>query len=612
MDRRKSVASLIVTGMKAAYALIGIQQYGLRRTVWRAASVATGDETLAGNSDARDWLTRRVVSVLGEEFGAEHASEEAAMVTFATKPEFGDFQCNAALALAQKVGEKPRTIAERLRSRLAAGADYFEFEVAGPGFLNAKLTDTFLATMVETLAEDAEVAKARTVQKVVVDYSSPNVAKDMHVGHLRSTVIGDAIANALESRGHSVIRQNHIGDWGTQFGMLIEHLQDQEEQASDQKLSNLVAFYKAAKQRFDTDEAFKARARARVVELQSGTNETTTRLWQDICEASRLEFAQVYDRLGISTELEERGESTYNDFLADIVEHLQRVGLAVESEGALIVTDDNDPDGPPLIVKKSDGGYNYATTDLAAARYRARELGADRVLYVTDAGQALHFRQVFRVAKRSGLVPEDVSLEHIPFGLVQGEDGKKFKTRAGDTVKLKDLLDEAERRAQLVAEDGIDFAAIGIGAVKYADLSLNRESNYKFSFDKMLALNGNTAPYMLYSMARISGISRQMLGQQPPQRHDLTFTEIQERNLARMLALLSPIVAEVDKDLKPNVLCDYLFNLAQSFNRFYEACPVKQAPTPQIAYTRICLCNATKHALHLGLTILGIKVLDRL
>lgn len=545
--------------------------------------------TLVGGGDAREWLSGRVATVLAEE-----EWEGESMVTFATKPEFGDFQCNAALPLAKKLGEKPRVLAERLVERLAS--PYFTLEVAGPGFVNAKMTEDYLASTVSALAREY-VAKTERPQRVVVDYSSPNIAKEMHVGHLRSTVIGDCLANLLEIRGHSVTRQNHVGDWGTQFGMLIAHLDGR----GYDSLSDLVKFYKESKKRFDEDEEFKNEARRRVVMLQSG-DEETIETWRSICEASRREFDAVYERLGVS--IEEKGESAYNDRLSKIVEHLQEIDLAQESEGALVVGN--------LIVKKSDGGYNYATTDLAAASYRYEELGAERILYVTDSGQASHFKQVFQVAHDANLVPPTVSLEHVPFGVVQGEDGKKFKTRSGDTVKLKDLLDEAEERAAAVAgNEDIDYKAIGIGAVKYADLSLNRESNYKFSFDKMLALSGNTAPYMLYSYARINGIIQKAGGGEFIS-DEVVFTEEEEKTLARVLARFSPVLAELERDLRPNVLCDFLFDTSQAFNRFYEQCPVNQAPTPEIKNTRITLCLATRHILRQGLEILGIRVIEKM
>ena len=440
-------------------------------------------------------------------------------------------------------------------------------------------------------------------KKVVVDFSSPNIAKEMHVGHLRSTIIGDTLSNVLTFAGHDVLRLNHVGDWGTQFGMLVEHLRDEYPEAllnnnnQDVDLGDLVTLYKAAKKRFDVDEEFKVRAREGVVKLQAGDAESLA-AWESLCRASRVEYQKIYDRLNI-VGLHERGESFYNPFLEGVVTELQNLGLAVESEGATAVFLEGyaNRDGSPLpmLVRKSDGGFNYATTDLAAVRHRVQfdpnEGGekADRVLYVTDAGQSQHFEMVFAAAKKAGFVPDTVSLEHVPFGLVQGEDGKKFATRSGDTVKLKDLLDEAVRIAgediksrmadhpgESELTDALSDVAktVGIGAVKYADLSMNRESNYKFSYGRMLSLNGNTAPYMLYAYARICGIVRKATGQSeenkiiwPEAASTILITHDSEKQLVRNLVKLPDILSEVEMELYPNRLCDYLFETSQKFNQ---------------------------------------------
>lgn len=440
-------------------------------------------------------------------------------------------------------------------------------------------------------------------KKVVVDFSSPNIAKEMHVGHLRSTIIGDTLSNVLTFAGHDVLRLNHVGDWGTQFGMLVEHLRDEYPEAllnnnnQDVDLGDLVTLYKAAKKRFDVDEEFKVRAREGVVKLQAGDAESLA-AWESLCRASRVEYQKIYDRLNI-VGLHERGESFYNPYLEGVVTELQNLGLAVESEGATAVFLEGyaNRDGSPLpmLVRKSDGGFNYATTDLAAVRHRVQfdpnEGGekADRVLYVTDAGQSQHFDMVFAAAKKAGFVPDTVSLEHVPFGLVQGEDGKKFATRSGDTVKLKDLLDEAVRIAgediksrmadhpgESELTDALSDVAktVGIGAVKYADLSMNRESNYKFSYGRMLSLNGNTAPYMLYAYARICGIVRKATGQSeenkiiwPEAASTILITHDSEKQLVRNLVKLPDILSEVEMELYPNRLCDYLFETSQKFNQ---------------------------------------------
>eukprot|EP00544_Gedaniella_sp_CCMP2646_P007131 CAMPEP_0202484444 /NCGR_PEP_ID=MMETSP1361-20130828/3524_1 /ASSEMBLY_ACC=CAM_ASM_000849 /TAXON_ID=210615 /ORGANISM="Staurosira complex sp., Strain CCMP2646" /LENGTH=688 /DNA_ID=CAMNT_0049113095 /DNA_START=26 /DNA_END=2088 /DNA_ORIENTATION=+ len=555
-----------------------------------------------------------------------------AMVTPATKAEFGDYQVNAAMGLAKSVGMNPRECAQKIVDGLMPkiGDIMEEPEIAGPGFINLRFKEDYLTSAVGQMASDANgrlgIPPTSNKQKIVVDFSSPNIAKEMHVGHLRSTIIGDTLSSVLEFAGHNIVRLNHVGDWGTQFGMLVEHLRDEYPIALDKSKSNevdlgdLVLLYKAAKKRFDDDEEFKKRAREGVVKLQSGNPEELA-AWEALCAASRKEFQKIYDLLNIKG-LEERGESFYNPFLNDVVEDLEKQGLAVESEGATAVFLDGftNRDGSPLpmLIRKSDGGFNYATTDLAAIRHRvlvpASENGeeANRVLYVTDAGQAQHFEMVFQAAKLAGFVPENASLEHVPFGLVQGEDGKKFATRSGDTVKLKDLLNEAVRIAgndiQSRSEDpeaelseAVQKVAeiVGIGAVKYADLSMNRESNYRFSYDRMLSLNGNTAPYMLYAYARICGIVRKATGQddsellQWPEASEILITHESELELIRNLVKLPDILNEVERDLYPNRMCDYLFETSQKFNQFYENCSVNNAETLELKASRLSLCMAT-------------------
>jgi len=454
----------------------------------------------------------------------------------------------------------------------------------------------------------------------------------MHVGHLRSTIIGDSIARILEFQGHDVLRLNHVGDWGTQFGMLITYLREVAPAALTQPdaidLGDLVAFYKQAKQRFDEDEAFKEASRQEVVHLQAGAEEAR-RAWTLLCHQSRREFQVIYDLLEIR--VTERGESFYNPLLPEVVADLEATGLLVADQGAKCVFVDGftNKDGSPLplIVQKTDGGYNYATTDLAAIRYRIQQDHSDRLLYVTDAGQANHFAQVFQVARRAGWIPDSVEIVHVPFGLVQGEDGKKLKTRSGETVRLRDLLDQAiaharrdlqtriEAEARTETPEFIDHVAqiVGISAVKYADLSQNRTSNYIFSYDKMLALQGNTAPYLLYAYVRVQGISRkggidfEQLG------HNATvlLQEETELALAKHLLQLDEILAEVSRELLPNRLCQYLFELSQKFNQFYDRCPVLQAEEP-LHTSRLILCDLTARTLKLGLSLLGIGVLERM
>jgi len=568
----------------------------------------------------------------------------------ASKPEFGDFQANGALPLAKPLGKPPRQIAQAIVEQLQADPAFVELclepVIAGPGFINLTLRPEQLsAAVVERLGDPrlgvptaADEAGGQVPAPVVVDFSSPNIAKEMHVGHLRSTIIGDCLARVLEFRGHPVLRLNHVGDWGTQFGMLITHLKQVAPEALDTAdavdLGDLVAFYRQAKARFDEDEAFQTTAREEVVKLQAG-DPLSLKAWGLLCDQSRREFQKIYDRLDIS--LCERGESFYNPTLQAVVNDLKAAGLLVVDAGAGCVflegVSGKDGQPLPLIVQKSDGGFNYATTDLAAIRYRFAAApegdGAGRVIYVTDAGQASHFAGVFQVARRAGWIPEGASVEHVPFGLVQGEDGKKLKTRAGDTVRLRDLLDEAVERAEAdlrrrLAEEGRSedeafiqqvATTVGHAAVKYADLSTNRITNYQFSFDRMLALTGNTAPYLLYAVVRIAGIARKggdlAAGVGAATGGELQFSEPQEWALIRELLKLDGVIAEVEAELLPNRLCSYLFELSQVFNRFYDQVPVLKAEE-HARSSRLALCRLTADTLRLGLGLLGIPTLERM
>ncbi|HEY9808128.1 MAG TPA: arginine--tRNA ligase [Halomicronema sp.] len=572
-------------------------------------------------------------------FGGDLAGTDP-MLVLATNPKFGDYQSNAAMSLAKKLGMKPRDIAQRIVENLEISDICETPEIAGPGFINLTLKPAYLESQLTAIQADSRlgVPPAENPQRVVVDFSSPNIAKEMHVGHLRSTIIGDSIARILEFFGHDVLRLNHVGDWGTQFGMLIAYLRevypDALTTANALDIGDLVAFYKKAKQRFDEDEIFQEIARQEVVKLQAGA-EDTRRAWQLLCEQSRREFQVIYDWLDIN--LTERGESFYNPLLPAVVEDLEKTGLLVENQGAQCVFlegfSNKEGEALPLIVKKSDGGYNYATTDLAALRYRIEKDGATRIIYITDSGQSSHFAQFFQVAKRAGWLPENVEIVHVPFGLVLGEDGKKIKTRAGDTVRLKDLLNEAIERAEkdlqtrLKEEERTEEEAfiknvakvVGLSAVKYADLSQNRNSNYVFSFDKMLALQGNTAPYMLYAYVRVKGIGRkgeidfETVGNQAK----ILLTEESELILAKHLLQLTEVLKSVEIDLLPNRLCEYLFELSKKFNQFYEQCPVLKAkdgsalPDSQ-RISRLMLCDLTAKTLKLGLSLLGISVLERM
>jgi arginyl-tRNA synthetase len=570
---------------------------------------------------------------LTKAFGADLVDVDP-MVVPASNSKFGDYQSNIALSLSKQLGQPPRVIAQKLLENLNVTSICQTPTIAGPGFINLMLEPAYLETRLSDIQTDPRlgVQPAKTPQRVIVDFSSPNIAKEMHVGHLRSTIIGDSIARILEFRVHDVLRLNHVGDWGTQFGMLIAYLREAYPEAlttsNALELGDLVTLYRKAKERFDANQEFQETARKEVVKLQAGA-EDSRRAWQLLCEQSRREFQVIYDWLDVH--LSERGESFYNPLLPAVVEDLAQLGLLVEDAGAKCVFLEgftNKAGEPlPLIVQKSDGGYNYAATDLAAIRYRIQQDQAERIIYVTDAGQANHFAQVFQVARRAGWLTDDVEVIHVPFGLVQGEDGKKLKTRSGETVKLRDLLDEAIARSRADLESRLkeegreeteEFKAhvakvVGISAVKYADLSQNRTSNYIFSFDKMLALQGNTAPYMLYAYVRIQGISRkgdidfEQLGTD----RKILLQEETELALGKHLLQLSEVLNEVERDLLPNRLCQYLFELSQKFNQFYDQCPVLKADEPQRT-SRLLLCDLTARTLKLGLSLLGISVLERM
>lgn len=578
-------------------------------------------------------LKDKFTQALTTAFGADVAGVDP-MIVPASNPKFGDYQSNVSLSLSKKLGQPPRVIAEKIIQDVDVTGICQTPTIAGPGFINLTLEPAYLELQLSNIQIDPHlgVQPAKTTQRVIVDFSAPNIAKEMHVGHLRSTIIGDSIARILELRGHQVLRLNHVGDWGTQFGMLIAYLREKYPAALTTSnaldLGDLVTLYRQAKQRFDADEEFQETARKEVVKLQAGA-EDTRRAWQLLCEQSRREFQVIYDLLNVK--LTERGESFYNPFLASVVEDLDKLGLLVEDAGAQCVFLEgftNKSGEPlPLIVQKSDGGYNYATTDLAALCYRIQQDEARRIIYVTDAGQANHFAQFFQVAKRAGWLTDEVEIVHVPFGLVQGEDGKKLKTRSGETVRLRDLLDEAIARARTVLESILkeknrseteEFIAhvskvVGISAVKYADLSQNRTSNYIFSYDKMLALQGNTALYMLYAYVRIQGISREgeidfeKLGSDIK----ILLKEEAELVLAKHLLQLSDVVSSVEEDLLPNRLCQYLYELSQKFNQFYDQCNVLKAEEP-VRSSRLALCDITAKTLKLGLSLLGIQVLERM
>lgn len=605
----------------------------------------------------------------------DHGRRTDPMIRPAADEKFGDYQSNVAMSLAKRLGSKPRDVARRIVDALAAepqaAAMCEPFEIAGPGFINIRLRPEWMADVLNAVPAAGHrdrlgIDPAENPQTVIVDYSSPNIAKQMHVGHLRSTIIGDTIARILEFEGHRVIRQNHVGDWGTQFGMLCAYLKDKMPDAltnpADVHLADLESFYKQANALDQEDAGFHERARAEVVALHN-RDENTLRAWRYIVNESRNHYMPIYRRLGVSLRQEdERGESFYADRLAGVVAELERdfgrnapalaqhgagdrPRIRVEtSDGALCVFHETpsgepmfkNPDGKPvpMIIRKSDGAYLYATTDLAAVQFRIRELGADRIIYVTDARQAQHFEMVFATARAAGWTlhggrTTPVQLDHVTFGSILGDDRKPLKTRSGENVRLSDLLDEAVNRAEKLirsneadpakrrgfSEDEIrDIAeAVGIGAVKYADLSQNRQSDYVFSWDKMLAMEGNTAPYMMYAYARIRSIYRKGAEES----RELAAGRIQlvepaERALARRILRLPETLEGAAVGLRLNIISEYLYNVAGAFMSFYEACPVLKAGSDALRASRLRLCDLTARALRIGLDLLGIRVVERM
>jgi len=546
---------------------------------------------------------------------------------------FGDYQANAAMSLSKTLcattasGEpartgkvNPRQVAQQVLEHLPASDIIAKTEIAGPGFINIRLSPAWIASRILQLRRDPRLAIDPVAQPrtIVIDYSGPNIAKEMHVGHLRSTIIGDALSRVLEFQGHRIIRQNHLGDWGTQFGMLIAFLNRTIPAGQTSAIQDLEDFYRQAKKLFDEDPEFARTARDAVVGLQGG-DPATLAAWKQIVDETRRHFQAVYDRLKIKlTPADERGESFYNPMLADVVAELLKKGLAVPSQGAIVV---NVPGfDTPLIVQKSDGGYLYATTDLAAIRFRFQTLHADRVIYTHDSRQQQHFTQVFWTAQQAGWAPEG-SLDFASFGTMLGPDGKPFKTRTGGTVKLRDLLDDAVARATLlVNEKRPDLPqlqreqiaqAVGIGAIKYADLVKDRTSDYMFVIEKMLAMDGNTAPYLQYAHARIRSIFRKGDWNPDDPVDRITLTEPAELALARMILRLGEIIDLVSRELRPHLLCSYLYDLACRFTTFWDQCPVLQSPQPQRT-ARLVLCDAAVRTLECAMDLLGIEHPDQM
>jgi arginyl-tRNA synthetase len=539
----------------------------------------------------------------------------------------GDFASNIAMMLAKPAGMKPRDLAEKLIAALPVDADISKVEIAGPGFLNFYQNTQALAARLDALLADATlgVRKASPAQRVVVDLSAPNLAKEMHVGHLRSTIIGDGVARVLEFLGDEVIRQNHVGDWGTQFGMLLAYMQENPE-AAESELADLEGFYRAAKKRFDDSAEFAERARELVVQLQAGDAECL-RLWHRFNDISLSHCQALYDRLGVKLSMADvKGESAYNDDLANVVADLKAKGLLSESDGAQCVfmqAFTNAEGNPlPLIVQKAGGGYLYATTDLAAIRHRANGLKADRALYFVDQRQALHFQMVFTAARLAGFAPADMQLEHMGFGTMNGADGRPFKTRDGGTVKLVDLLDEAEERAYTLVKgknpelDETELRqiarAVGIGAVKYADLSKHRASDYRFNFELMLSFEGNTAPYLLYAYTRAASVLRKLGKGYEQIEGSIDLQAAHEIDLAGKLAQFNEVLSSVTDKGEPHLLCAYLYDLAGLFSSFYENCPILSAEDQGVRNSRLRLAALTARTLKQGLELLGLETLERM
>lgn len=556
-------------------------------------------------------------------------SDAPAPVAKGTRPGFGDYQFNGAMALAKKLKKNPREIAELIIANVDMHDVAEKLEVAGPGFINVFLSSSWLAKQIEKAAKDDKLGVDKLANKtVVVDYSAPNLAKEMHVGHLRSTIIGDAVVKCLEYLGHTVKRQNHMGDWGTQFGMLLAHLQDKlkQNEVAETALSDLENFYREAKVRFDNEQGFADKAREYVVLLQSG-DPKCMELWQQFIDVSISHSDEVYKKLNVTLTREHvMGESAYNDDLANVIAELKQKGIAVEDQGAQVVflPELADKKGNPAvyIVQKSGGGYLYATTDLAAIRYRSTVLNADRTLIFTDARQALHFKQTEIVARKAGFLTDDEQYQHCPFGMMLGKDNKPFKTRTGGTVKLVDLLDEAVDRAkQLILSRTPDISEqalvemshkLGIGAVKYADLSKNRTTDYVFDWDSMLSFEGNTAPYLQYAYTRINSIfGKAQLNLHSIIDSEIIITEESERALVLHLLQLSDALYILEKDATPHVLCTYLYELASSFMRFYETCPIlKQGIPANTRQSRLKLAQHSANVMSCGLELLGIETMQ--
>ncbi|MFV0575631.1 MAG: arginine--tRNA ligase [Vibrio sp.] len=567
------------------------------------------------------------VSQALEAAGAPAGSPAA--VRQSAKAQFGDYQANGVMGVAKKLGMNPREFAQKVLDVLDLDGVAIKTEIAGPGFINIFLDPAFLANQASLALADERLGIALEEQQTIVaDYSAPNVAKEMHVGHLRSTIIGDAVVRTLEFLGHKVIRANHIGDWGTQFGMLIANLERVEKESGEvsMELADLEAFYRESKKLYDEDEAFAERARGYVVKLQGG-DQDCAKMWKKLVDITMVQNQRNYDRLNVSlTRDDVMGESMYNDMLPEIVADLKTKGLAVEDDGAQVVFLDEykNKDGEPMgvIVQKRDGGFLYTTTDIACAKYRYEQLGANRVLYFIDSRQHQHLMQAWTIVRKAEYVPESVSLEHHAFGMMLGKDGRPFKTRAGGTVRLADLLDEATERAQkliesknpeLSAEEKANIAnTVAMAAVKYSDLSKHRTTDYIFDWDNMLAFEGNTAPYMQYAYTRVASIFAKAGIDMNGLTGEITISDEKEKALISKLLQFDEAVSSVAREGQPHLMCSYLFELAGQFSSFYEACPILSAEDETVKSSRLKLAALTAKTIKQGLSLLGIETLERM
>jgi arginyl-tRNA synthetase len=574
----------------------------------------------------RDLLNTKVLNAMHE---CGIPAELPALIAPGKKAGFGEYQANCAMGAAKVMGTNPRELAAKIIAALDLKGIAEKIEIAGPGFINIDLDSTWLGEQIARAQTDSRlnVAAVSAPQNIVIDYSGPNLAKEMHVGHLRTTIIGDALARLLEFLGHHVIRQNHVGDWGTQFGMLIAELEEQLNSNEKIELKDLEVFYQQSKKHFDDDAIFADKARSYVVRLQSGDAQMLT-LWQQFKDISLHHSADIYQQLKVTLQnTHVRGESSYNADLAPLVAELQTQGLAVESDGAKVVflqeLADKEGKPSPVIIQKKGGGFLYATTDLAALRYRANTLKANRIMYFIDARQSLHMQQVFALARKAHFVSDDVSLEHLANGTMMGDDGKPFRTRDGGTVKLADLLAEAVERAEnLVTEKSADLSEleikniariVGIGAIKYADLSKTRTNDYIFSWEAMLSFEGNTAPYLQYAYTRVQSIFRKAGVAPESLQNSIVIGTEQEKTLAIKLLQFSEVLDQVAREAMPHLLCTYLYDVASLTMSFYEACPIlKEGIAAETRDSRLRLCHLVARTLAQGLDLLGIEVMQKM